>query len=218
MKKIFTLAAISLTALAMGAQEKTMRIHMADGTSTTVKVTDVTKITFESSDSPIKPGTDKMVDMGVSVKWAAWNVGATKPSDYGNFYAYGEIEPKLEYSIENYQWQDPDWNDDEVLYDQWERYYKLGATMTGTNYDVAHVKWGDQWRMPTREEWTELISNCTWTWTAIDGVAGTMATSKSTGNSIFFPAAGNMVDAEHTHDQTTWTPHTARPTDMTIPR
>lgn len=203
MNKFFTLAALSLAVCSMSAKEKTMRIHHADGTSTTIAVSDVAKITFEDSDTPTPPtpGSEKMVDMGLSVKWAAWNIGGTKPSDYGNFYAYGEIEPKTEYTVDNYLWQDPDWNDDEVLYEQWERYYKLGATMTGTNYDVAHVKWGDQWRMPTREEWTELISNCDWTWTAIDGVAGTMATSRITGNSVFFPAAGNMVDAEHTHDQ-----------------
>lgn len=203
MKKIFTLALLSAAAICAGAQERAMRVHMADGSTQDIPVSNVSKITFVNEGEPVPgPGDEeKMVDMGVSVKWAAWNVGATKPSDYGNFYAYGEIEPKDEYTIDNYIWQDPDWNDDEVLYEQWERYYKLGATMTGTGYDVAHVKWGDQWRMPTREEWKELINNCSWSWTAVDGVAGCMATSKVTGNKIFFPAAGNMVDAEHTHDQ-----------------
>lgn len=107
----------------MSAKEKTMRIHHADGTSTTIAVSDVAKITFEDSDTPTPPTPGgKMVDMGLSVKWAAWNIGGTKPSDYGNFYAYGEIEPKTEYTVDNYLWQDPDWNDDEVLYEQWERY------------------------------------------------------------------------------------------------
>lgn len=201
MKKLFTFAALStLTVGAMYAQEHSMRIHFNDGTSTLIKATDVAKITFESGETP-QPGSDKMVDMGLSVKWAAWNVGGTKPSDYGNFYAYGETEPKTEYTIDNYKWLWEDWNDDPTLYEEWEHYLKLGATIAGTNYDVAHVKWGDQWRMPTREEWTELINSCKWSWTAIDGVSGMLATSQTTGNSIFLPAAGNMVDADHTHDQ-----------------
>lgn len=201
MKKLFTFAALSiLTVGAMYAQEHSMRIHFNDGTSTLIKATDVAKITFESGETP-QPGSDKMVDMGLSVKWAAWNVGGTKPSDYGNFYAYGETEPKTEYTIDNYKWLWEDWNDDTTLYEEWEHYLKLGATIAGTNYDVAHVKWGDQWRMPTREEWTELINSCKWSWTAIDGVSGMLATSQTTGNSIFLPAAGNMVDADHTHDQ-----------------
>jgi hypothetical protein len=126
-------------------------------------------------------------------------VGATKQEDYGNFYAYGEIEPKEEYTFENYKWRYEDWNEWDD--DEWEKYFKLGATYTGTNYDVAHVKWGDKWRTPTKDEWDELINNCTWTWTGINGVTGALATSNITGNSIFFPAAGNMVDADHTHDQ-----------------
>lgn len=202
MKKIFTLAIAALTVAGVGAQERFMRIHMADGTSETIKVAEVAKITFEEEgDAPVNPGDRRLVDMGLSVKWAAWNVGATTPSDYGNFYAYGEIEPKTDYSVETYQWINPDYVEGQ-FYDQWEQYYKLGATFTGTNYDVAHVKWGDLWRMPTRREWIELIENSTWTWTAIDGVAGCRATSRINGNSIFFPAAGNMVGTDHTHDQT----------------
>lgn len=201
MKKIFTLALISMGLLTASAQEqRIMRIYMMDGTSQTIKVTDVSKIAFEKEgEMPIDP-ENKLVDMGLSVKWAAWNVGATMLSDYGNFYAYGEIEPKSEYTVENYQWVNPDYDPDQFM-DEWEQYYKLGSTMTGTNYDVAHVKWGEQWRIPTREEWKELIENSKWTWTAIDGVAGCRATSNINGNSIFFPAAGNMVGKEHTHDQ-----------------
>lgn len=201
MKKIFTLAILALTALAAGAQQKLMRIHHPDGTSETVKVSDVAKITFENDgEAPVPPGEERMVDLGLSVKWAAWNVGATEPADYGNFYAYGETEPKIDYSTATYKWINPDYEEGQ-FYDYWEEYYKLGATITGTNYDVAHVKWGDLWRTPTRKEWKELIENCKWTWTAIDGVAGCLATSNINGKSVFFPAAGNMVGTEHTHDQ-----------------
>ena len=204
MKKIFTLALCAMAASAMYAQTYVMKIHHTDGSVQTIKVTEVDKLAFEkvNGDDPNPPviGEERMVDMGLSVKWAAWNMGATKPSEYGNFYAYGETEPKMGYFKENYKWLYNEYEEGQ-FYEYWEEYYKLGETITATNYDVAHVKWGDQWRMPTREEWSELINNCRWTWTAIDGVAGCLATSVKNGNAVFFPAAGNMVDADHTHDQ-----------------
>lgn len=198
MKKLL-LSIFAISALAVTAQEKMVEIHLADGTVELKKVSDVVKISFSDSQTSTPTDGPEMVDMGLSVKWASYNMGATKSSEYGNFYAYGEIEPKTEYTLENYQWYYEDYNDWDC--DEWEKYYKLGATFTGTNYDVAHVKWGDQWRVPTKEEWDELIGSCDWTWTAVDGVTGIMATSSVNGNSIFFPAAGNMVDADHTHDQ-----------------
>lgn len=200
MKKAILAGTLALAALGAGAQQHYMRIHKADGTSQLIKVTEVAKITFEAEgEQPVEPDS-KMVDLGLSVKWAAWNVGATEPSDYGNFYAYGELEPKTDYSVETYKWINPEYEAGQ-FYDEWEQYYKLGSTFTGTNYDVAHVKWGEQWRMPTQQEWTELIENCEWSWSAIGDVAGCRATSRINGKSIFFPAAGNMVGTEHTHDQ-----------------
>lgn len=199
MKK-YLLSLLAVTAVTAFAQEKVMRIHYANGTSETKKVSDVVKLTFEDEgESPIDPQGPQMVDMGLSVKWATYNIGATAPEEYGNFYAYGETEPKSEYTLENYKWYYPDYNDWDC--DEWEKYFKLGATITGTNYDVAHVKWGEEWRIPTQEEWEELFNKCEWQWTAVNGVTGAKAISKVNGNSIFFPAAGNMVDAEHTHDQ-----------------
>ena len=181
----------------VNAQTKVMKIEYKDGSSEVKNVADVSRITFaDQSEDP--SDADKMVDLGLSVKWASYNVGASNPWEYGNFYAYGEIEPKTEYTLENYQWY---YDNDGEDHDQWEEYLKLGATFTGTNYDVAHVKWGNQWRVPTRDEWTELINNCEFEWTGMNGVTGAKITSRINGNSIFLPAAGNMVDAEHTHDQ-----------------
>lgn len=134
----------------LNAQQKVMKIEYKDGTTEMKNVTDVSKISFVS-EGQVDP-SEKMVDLGLSVKWASYNVGAANPWEGGNFYAYGEIEPKTEYTLENYQWYcDNDGED----HDQWEEYYKLGATITGTNYDVAHVKWGGQWRIPTRDEWRD---------------------------------------------------------------
>ena len=181
----------------VNAQTKVMKIEYKDGSSEVKNVADVSRITFgDQSEDP--SDADKMVDLGLSVKWASYNIGASNPWEYGNFYAYGEIEPKTEYNLKNYQWY---YDNDGEDHDQWEEYLKLGATFTGTNYDVAHVKWGNQWRVPTRDEWTELINNCEFEWTGMNGVTGAKITSRINGNSIFLPAAGNMVDAEHTHDQ-----------------
>ena len=182
------LYALLATAVGIGtaaAQQKVMKIEYKDGTEELRNVSEVSKISF-INEGQIDPET-KMVDLGLSVKWASYNVGATNPWEEGNFYAYGEVEPKSEYTLENYKWY-YDWEGED--HDQWEEYLKLGATITGTNYDVAHVKWGDQWRMPTRDEWRELINNCDFTWTGMNGVTGAMVTSRINGNSIFLPACG----------------------------
>lgn len=190
---------------------KKMRIQYNNGTSETRQVSDIAKITFEEDDET-GPGTgeidssEQMVDMGLSVKWAAWNVGATKPEEYGGFYAYGEIEEKTDYVFENYKWRYDDFLDQ---LDEWEYYLKLGANFSGRNYDVAHVNWGDKWRMPSRQEWQELFDNSTKEWTSVNGVKGAKFTSKINDNSIFIPAAGNKYNGQHDHIGTNclyWTP------------
>lgn len=136
------------------------------------------------------------VDLGLSVKWATCNVGAYKPEDSGDFYAWGETVPKSYYSEFSYQWCDS------VLYNSLNKYNgieKCGKvdhleTLEPAD-DVAHVKWGGQWRMPTKAEFDELIENCTWTWTTINNVNGYRITSKKEGftdRSIFLPAPGGF--------------------------
>lgn len=120
------------------------------------------------------PGT--AVDLGLSVKWANVNVGAESPEDYGGYYAWGETEEKEYYSEDTY-----------LYYNN--GYVNIGSDITGTDYDVAHVQWGGDWRMPTITELQELSNNCTWTWTAQNGVNGYKVTGPN-GNSIFLPAAG----------------------------
>lgn len=128
------------------------------------------------------------VDLGLSVKWATCNVGASKPEDYGDYYAWGEIATKSDYSWETYKWG---------------TFGSMTKYCTNSNYgtvdnrttltssdDVATVKWGSKWRMPTKEEMEELDEDCTWTWTTQNGVKGMKVTGPN-GNSIFLPAAGN---------------------------
>ena len=118
------------------------------------------------------------VDLGLSVKWATFNVGASRPERYGCYYAWGETEEKDSYSEENY------------LYYSNGSYADIGSNIAGTQYDVAHVKWGGAWRMPTSDEQYELIWNCDWEWTTIDGVNGCKVKSRVNDEFIFLPASG----------------------------
>ena len=120
------------------------------------------------------------VDLGLSVMWATCNVGANTPEEYGDYYAWGEVETKESYEPNNYKFV----NGGSAVNDK--------NTLDIEN-DVAHKEWGGKWRMPSREEFDELIQNCTWTWTTQKGVNGFLVTSNKPGytdHSIFLPAAG----------------------------
>ena len=113
------------------------------------------------------------VDLGLSVKWATCNVGASSPSDYGDYYAWGETSTKSGYDEDN----------SKTLYKS------MGNIGGNSSYDVASYRWGGSWRMPTKAELEELETKCTWTWTTQGGHNGYKVTGKN-GKSIFLPAAG----------------------------
>lgn len=120
------------------------------------------------------------VDLGLSVLWATCNVGAEKPEDYGDYYAWGVTTTKLKYQKEK--------NDCETR-------GKIIGDIGRTRRDVARVVWGGAWRMPTEMEFKELIDNCEWEGTTrktSDGyeVNGYKVTGKN-GISIFLPEAGH---------------------------
>ena len=116
------------------------------------------------------------VDLGLpsGLKWATCNVGASSPEDYGDYYQWGATTspPNNNYTASNC-----------------ETYGKSIGDIKGTSRDVAHVKWGGSWRMPTKEEMQELIDKCTWKWKKKGGHHGYIVTGPN-GNSIFLPAAG----------------------------
>ena len=118
------------------------------------------------------------VDLGLSVLWATTNLGATQPEEYGDYFAWGETEPKDSYTRDNYKWRD------NTKYNN-----SGGLTSIQLEDDAAHVNWGGEWRMPTKEEYSELIEKCTWTWTQHKGINGYQVTGPN-GNSIFLPATG----------------------------
>ena len=129
------------------------------------------------------------VDLGLSVKWASWNVGASAPEEYGTHFAWGEVEGNWYYNWSTYKWC----NGTQYSLTKYNKNSSYGIvdnkTVLDPEDDAAHVNWGDGWRMPTDSEWTELMTNCTWTWTTLNGVNGRLYTGPN-GNSIFLPAAG----------------------------
>lgn len=131
-------------------------------------------------------GKVEAVDLGLSVKWANMNVGAKKPSGYGTYFAWGETKGKEYYSWKTYAWSK---DDSEFL-----TKYSLNdrRTQLAPVDDAAHAVLGGQWRMPTADEFDELVNpdNCTWEWTSRDGINGYKVTGKKTGKSIFLPITG----------------------------
>jgi len=160
-----------------------------------------------------EPSPDKAVDLGLSVKWAAVNLGAYNPEDYGDYYAWGEISPKNDFSWNTYKYSfrnaaaSP--GKDSIYI---EHVYKdiegkdsivncsilYGDSICGmAKYDAATAAWGSDWRLPTMREIKELTDSCscTWTWEKdYKGKRGFLVTSKINGKSIFIPAAGTMLN------------------------
>lgn len=154
----------------------------------TIKTTDKQNITERSSVLAMpelyendfeEAETEQWVDLGLSVLWAAWNVDATSPEEYGGYYAWGETNTKSRYWWDSYTFYIKETSSFELI----------GNEISGTSYDVAHVKWGDGARMPTLAEGEELINNCSFTAGTYNGVKGNYLTGPN-GNSIFFPFAG----------------------------
>ncbi|MBR6002278.1 MAG: hypothetical protein IK045_05395 [Bacteroidales bacterium] len=153
------------------------------------------------------------VDLGLSVDWRAWNIGASGPDGYGDYYAWGELEPYYEDGYA--QSYEPVWKSGKTGYDwasyKWYDGYNnvLTKYVTDSSYDavdnktvlvtgpdgddVASKELGGDWRIPTIEEWTELLNNCDWTWITLKGIGGYKVSGKNdnyTDKWIFLPAAG----------------------------
>jgi hypothetical protein len=196
MKKVFIFLALALVAFTSNAQSTLEGDMNHDGI---LDVTDimiiVTKI-LSGENTSVEPQSyltcpddhhPHLIDLGLpsGTKWACCNVGATKPEEFGGYYAWGETEEKSTYSWSTYIHCD---GSEKTCHD-------LGNNIAGTQYDVAHVKWGGSWVMPTYDQIKELEDNCTYLWTTENGVKGGKFTSKNNGASIFLPAAGYRNDS-----------------------
>ena len=162
----------------------------------------------------------------MTVKWASCNVGATKPEEYGDYYAWGDTAlyykagfaqemQQTHWKEEGYFWSTYKWcngSDDKLTkYCSVNNYGNNGFTDSKTTLDpeddAAYYKWGGQWRMPTKGEMDDLINMCTWKWypednTEFNGVAGYKVTSNVDGfedKFIFLPAAGYRFEKNITN-------------------
>ena len=169
----------------------------------------------DDEDCSYSVATPEAVDLGLSVKWASFNLGATKPEEFGDYYMWGETTPATD--------RDCSWSTYKYANGAYNKLTKY-STDHGTNShysdngfidnksvldledDAAHVTLGGKFRMPTSTEWQELHDNCAWLWTQVNGVNGYLVTSKKKGftdRSLFLPAAGAR-DGSDFSDQVSW--------------
>lgn len=139
-----------------------------------------------------------VVDLGLSSRYALCNLGASSPEDFGDYFAWGELEPKSRYKAENYLF----YAKGDCKYGQDGDCSRLDPsimTVLDPEDDVAHVKLGGSWRIPSLKDIAELHEKCAWKWTTLKGVKGYLLTSKVEGytdRSIFLPAAGFGLNEE----------------------
>jgi TonB family protein len=124
------------------------------------------------------------VDLGLSVRWATSNLGATTPYGYGDFYSWGALSTTYSYSADKSKTFNA----------------PVDNICANPQYDVARLNLKSTWRMPTKEECEELIKDCVWTWTTKNGVSGFEVKSKVNSNSIFLPASGVYESPENNND------------------
>lgn len=139
------------------------------------------------------------VDLGLSVKWATCNVGASQPLEYGDLFSWGETQAKGLYKWSTYKWCKGAFDQLTKYCDsvQYGKVDNVGVLMSED--DAATVNMGKSWRTPTLKEMTELVKGCDWAWSDNfngKGIAGQVGVSKVNGNVIFLPAAGYSHDTE----------------------
>ena len=155
------------------------------------------------------PTAAQAIDMGLSVKWAPWNVGASKAEENGAYFAWGEINTKETYDWGTYYWMAEGKSDltninkyqiaDGQFSADWyakDQFIGDGKSTLESEDDAATANWGSGWRMPTMAELKELMNedNCTWTWVENyndSDLNGYEVKSKTTAGLLFLPAAGD---------------------------
>lgn len=189
-------------------QQKSLLIQKSDSSTYPYSINTISQVYYpgeESIDSSTIDGYE-YVDLGLQsgLKWATYNVGAMKPTEYGDYFSWGETRPKDHYFWDNYKWCRDLEHDDENNPTDFIKYcsdslyglYDNKRTLEEAD-DAASANWGISWRMPKDVEYNELMVYCKWDWTADyqgSGVAGWIGTSRMNGKTIFFPAAGGYIN------------------------
>lgn len=165
---------------APAADIRTITIHLTDGSTIERPVWEVEKITFGTSENTLEStAPDAAVDLGLSVQWAPFNLGAANASEPGFLVGWGDVTGRNHSTdLKYYPTLTPD------------------GHIVNTSYDLAKVMWEDKWRMPTDGEINELITQCDWEWTEQDGVNGYLVKSRTNENSIFLPVTGVRTGEE----------------------
>ena len=180
-----------------------------DGVVTAADVTAVYDLLLGGSGDNPSVGGHEYVDLGLpsGTLWATMNVGANSPEEYGDYFAWGETQPKSVYNLDTYKWC-------------------MGSYFTLTKYcsnsywgyngfvdnkteldpedDASTANWGPQWRMPSLEQIQELLNNCTSQWTTMNGVSGRLFTSNINCATLFLPAAGSRWGSDILYDVGSW--------------
>jgi len=163
-----------------------------DGYITTADITAIYNILIGNAPSSYH----EYVDLGLpsGTLWATMNIGANAPEEYGDYFAWGETEPKDYYDWGTYKWC---MGSSDITLTKYCTYSSWGyngfvdnKTELDPEDDAATVNWGPEWRMPSEDQIQELLDNCTTEWTTLNGVVGRLFTSNINGASLFLPAAG----------------------------
>jgi hypothetical protein len=148
---------------------------------------------FVSCDKQDLKDDYQAVDLGLSVKWATHNIGAEKPEEAGVYFSWGETRMEV---TRPFLWDTYKWGKKDSLTKyctEAEKGVVDNRLVLDENDDAAYVCWGGNWRMPSTEEFEELIERCDWEWVELNNQLGYEVIGPN-GNSIFLPAAG-AVDA-----------------------
>lgn len=180
------LAIATLASIMATAQEKITHVVL-------MKTTGNDTIPVEKFDSLYFNNSQSTVDMGTGALWAKYNVGANSEDEEGDKYAWGMTETQDSYSWETYMCKLAECGTDKDP-------LKGVKNIAGTEFDVATKKMGKGWRMPTQADFTKLYTSCTWKEEKRNGHVGMLATSKSTGNTLFFPGTPS-ADGKSYHGQ-----------------
>lgn len=190
MKKIFNLIGVMAILI--------IAVCSLSSCSTSASSDSNAKTESTSSKPTAKTDNKQYVDLGLpsGTLWATMNVGANRPEDYGDYFAWGETKPKQYYEYSTYKWCNGEHNK-LTKYCTTSDYGKVdNKTELDLADDAAYVNWGPQWRMPSKEQLDELNAECKWQWTTRNGVKGCLVTSKHNSASLFLPAAGIRCETE----------------------
>jgi hypothetical protein len=166
---------------------------VADSLYLAASIVDKERKAIDSDTLTVMPS--RWVDLGLpsGILWAAYNVGATSPEEYGDYYAWGDTEIRSDFGGDNYVHYDPITGE----------CINIGENICATEYDAANIKWGNGARLPRVEDMEELINNCSWTIRKLNNLTG-MHITGSNGNAIFLPFSGDEDCRDEPYGSLDW--------------